>query len=156
MKTQIEIVNKKASFNYEFVDTYVAGIVLYGNEIVAIKEGHVDISEAYCYFIGDELFLKNSIFSMSEKTTNFIKKDSDKIITKAANRDRKLLLNKSELKKIREQVKNKGLTVVPYKLFVNDKKLCKVLIAVAKGKKNYDKRASIQEREIKRRIKMEI
>lgn len=156
MKNQIEIINKKASFNYDFVETYVAGIVLHGAEIVAIKEGNVDISEAYCYFIGNELFLKNSIVSFSQKAIETTKKNPNRIASKAASQDRKLLLNKDELKKIREQVKIKGLTVVPYKIIVNEKHLCKVVIAVAKGKKAYNKKQAIKERDIDRQIKLEM
>lgn len=151
MRNNIEIINKKASFNYDFVDMYVAGIVLHGNEIAAIKDGNVDISEAYCYFIGNELFLKNSIITIS-KGTEFVTKN----ISKAANQDRKLLLNKDELKKIREQVKIKGLTVVPYKVIINERHLCKIVIAVAKGKKAYNKKQAIKERDIDRQIKLEV
>ena len=143
-----EIINKKASFNYEFIDTYIAGIVLQGAEIVSIKDGRVDISESYCYFIGNELFLRN--------TTITPKSECGNTFNKTANRDRKLLLNKDELKKIYEQVKIKGLTVIPYKLLINDKNLCKIIIAVAKGKKNYDKRKVIKERDIERQYKSEL
>ena len=143
MKNNIEIVNKKASFNYEFIETYVAGIVLHGAEIVAIKEGHIDISEAYCYFIGNELFLKNSIIS-TPKAAEFIRKNPDRIISKAA------------AQKIREQVKIKGLAVVPYKIIINEKHLCKVVIAVAKGKKAYNKKQAIKERDIERQTKLEM
>lgn len=143
-----EIINKKASFNYEFIDTYIAGIVLQGAEIVSIKDGRVDISESYCYFIGDELFLRN--------TTITPKSECGNAFNKTINRDRKLLLNKDELKKIHDQVKIKGLTVIPYKLLINDKNLCKIIIAVAKGKKNYDKRKVIKERDIERQYKSEL
>lgn len=146
MKKQIEIINKKASFNFDFVETYVAGIVLNGNEIVAIREGHIDISEAFCYFIGNELFLKNSVINRGDNNASSI----------FSIRDRKLLLNKDELKKIREQVKIKGLTVIPYKVIINDKNLCKIVIAVAKGKKTYNKRQTIKERDLDRQARREI
>ena len=146
MKKQIEIINKKVSFNFDFVETYVAGIVLNGNEIAAIREGHIDISEAFCYFIGNELFLKNSVVNGGDNNTSSI----------FSIRDRKLLLNKDELKKIREQVKIKGLTVIPYKVIINDKNLCKIVIAVAKGKKTYDKRQTIKERDLDRQTRREI
>ena len=138
MKNNIEITNKKASFNYDFVETYVAGIVLNGAEITAIKDGNMNISEAYCYFVADELFLKNAIIAQSP------------------NRDRKLLLNRAELRKIRDAVKIKGLTVVPTKIFINDRHLAKVLIAVARGKKTYDKRETIKKRDIERETKREL
>lgn len=143
-----EIINKKASFNFDFVETYVAGIVLNGNEIVAIREGHIDISEAFCYFIGNELFLRNATITPKSECGN--------VFNKTINRDRKLLLNKDELKKIHEQVKIRGLAVVPYKLIINDKNLCKIVIAVAKGKKTYDKRKAIKERDIERQYKSEL
>lgn len=144
-----EVINKKASYNYEFIDTYIAGIVLQGAEIVAIKDGRVDISESYCYFIGNELFLKNTVITPKAENSNTT-------TVRNTNRDRKLLLNKDELKKIHEQVKIRGLAVVPYKLMINDKNLCKIVIAVAKGKKTYDKRKAIKERDIERQYKSEI
>ena len=147
---KINIVNKKANFNYEFVETYIAGIVLRGPEIVAIRGGHIDISEAYCYFVGGELYLKNSVITTSIED-KFVKRGSG-----PATRDRKLLLTKSELKKIREEVKIKGLTIVPYKVIINERHLCKVVIAVAKGKKNYNKKEAIKERDIDRQVKLEI
>lgn len=145
----LEVINKKASFNYEFIDTYIAGIVLQGAEIVAIKDGRVDISESYCYFIGNELFLKNTV--ITPKTEN-----SNATTFKSINRDRKLLLNRDELKKIHDQVKVKGMAVVPYKLMINGKNLCKIVIAIAKGKKTYDKRKAIKERDIERQYKSEL
>lgn len=145
---RFEITNKKASFNYEFKDTYVAGIVLNGSEISAIRDGRVNISESYCHFVGNELFLKNSVVTP--------KCEHDTYKVKDYNRDRKLLLNKSELKKIYEQVKIKGMTVVPYKLFINERNMCKVVIAIASGKKTYDKRRDIKERDIDRQSKREL
>ena len=143
-----EVINKKASYNYEFIDTYIAGIVLQGAEIVAIKDGRVDISESYCYFIGNELFIKNSVITPKAENNNPISRN--------INRDRKLLLNRDELKKIYEQVKVKGMAVIPYKLLINEKNLCKIVIAVARGKKTYDKRKAIKERDIERQYKSEI
>lgn len=141
----MEIINRKAKFDYEFIDTYVAGIMLKGNEISSIREGKISISESYCYFVGNELYLKNcSISSVSNE---------DKPIHKTAQNEKKLLLNKSELSKIRDAIKIKGLTVIPYKVFINDRGLCKVSIAIAKGKKNYDKRETIKKRDIEREIR---
>ena len=144
-----EVINKKASYNYEFIDTYIAGIVLQGTEIVGIRNGRVDISESYCYFIGNELFMKNASISLKSENNFINKSDAQK-----STRDRKLLLNKGELKKIHDQVKIKGLSVVPYKLIINENNLCKVVIVVAKGKKAYDKRQAIKERELNKQIKM--
>ena len=143
-----EIINKKASYNYDFIDTYIAGIVLQGAEIVAIKDGRVDISESYCYFIGNELFLKNAVITP--------KSENNSVLNRNNNRDRKLLLNRDELKKIYDKVKVRGLAVIPYKLIINDKNLCKIVIAVAKGKKTYDKRKAIKERDIERQYKSEL
>ena len=92
MKQNIEIINRKVTHNYEIIDTYTAGIVLQGAEIVAIKDGRVDISESYCYFIGNELFIKNSVITP--------KAENNSPISRNINRDRKLLLNRDELKKI--------------------------------------------------------
>jgi SsrA-binding protein len=144
-----EVINKKASYNYEFIDTYIAGIVLQGTEIVGIRNGRVDISESYCYFIGNELFMKNASINLKSENNSINKSGTQKSV-----RDRKLLLNKSELKKIHDQVKIKGLSVVPYKLIINENNLCKVVIVVAKGKKAYDKRQAIKERELNKQIKM--
>lgn len=148
MKQNIEIINRKVTHNYEIIDTYTAGIVLQGAEIVAIKDGRVDISESYCYFIGNELFIKNSVITP--------KAENNSPISRNINRDRKLLLNRDELKKIYEQVKVKGMAVIPYKLLINEKNLCKIVIAVARGKKTYDKRKAIKERDIERQYKSEI
>ena len=148
MKQNIEIINRKVTHNYEIIDTYTAGIVLQGAEIVAIKDGRVDISESYCYFIGNELFIKNSVITPKAENNNPISRN--------INRDRKLLLNRDELKKIYEQVKVKGMAVIPYKLLINEKNLCKIVIAVARGKKTYDKRKAIKERDIERQYKSEI
>lgn len=148
MKQNIEIINRKVTHNYEIIDTYTAGIVLQGAEIVAIKDGRVDISESYCYFIGNELFIKNSVITPKAENNNALNRNNT--------RDRKLLLNKNELRKIYDQVKLKGMTVVPYKIIINERNLCKIVIAVAKGKKTYDKRKAIKERDIERQYKSEL
>ena len=148
MKQNIEIINRKVTHNYEIIDTYTAGIVLQGAEIVAIKDGRVDISESYCYFIGNELFIKNSVITPKAENNNARNRNNT--------RDRKLLLNKNELRKIYDQVKLKGMTVVPYKIIINERNLCKIVIAVAKGKKTYDKRKAIKERDIERQYKSEL
>ena len=148
MKQNIEIINRKVTHNYEIIDTYTAGIVLQGAEIVAIKDDRVDISESYCYFIGNELFLRNTVITPKSENNNALNRNNT--------RDRKLLLNKNELRKIYDQVKLKGMTVVPYKIIINERNLCKIVIAVAKGKKTYDKRKAIKERDIERQYKSEL
>ena len=144
MKTSnnITIKNRKASFEYTFLDTYVAGIQLVGVEIKSIKNGNVNLSEAYCVFQQGELYLKNTHISPYENA-GFIKVDPL--------RDRKLLLNKNELRKLSESVSRKGLTIVPTKMFVNERGLCKVEICLCQGKKSYDKRESLKEKDLKRR-----
>ena len=144
MKTSnnITIKNRKASFEYTFLDTYVAGIQLIGVESKSIRNGNVNLSEAYCVFQQGELYLKNTHISPYENA-GFIKVDPL--------RDRKLLLNKNELRKLSESVSRKGLTIVPTKMFVNERGLCKVEICLCQGKKSYDKRESLKEKDLKRR-----
>ena len=143
-KSNIIIKNRKASFEYSFLDTYVAGIQLVGVEIKSIRNGRVNLSEAFCVFQHGELYLKNTHISPYENA-GYIKIDPL--------RDRKLLLNKQELRKLSEGVSRKGLTIVPTKMFVNERGLCKVEICLCQGKKNYDKRESLIEKDIKKRIK---
>ena len=143
-KSNISIKNRKASFEYSFLDTYVAGIQLVGVEIKSIRNGRVNLSEAFCVFQHGELYLKNTHISPYENA-GYIKIDPL--------RDRKLLLNKQELRKLSESVSRKGLTIVPTKMFINERGLCKVEICLCQGKKNYDKRESLKEKDMKKRIK---
>lgn len=143
-KSNISIKNRKASFEYSFLDTYVAGIQLVGVEIKSIRNGRVNLSEAYCVFQHGELYLKNTHISPYENA-GYIKVDPL--------RDRKLLINKNELRKLSEGVSRKGLTIVPTKMFINDRGLCKVEICLCQGKKNYDKRESLKEKDIKKRVR---
>lgn len=144
MKTNnISIKNRKASHEYFFLDTYIAGIQLIGVEIKSIRNGGVNLSEAYCVFQNGELYLKNTHISPYENA-GFVKVDPL--------RDRKLLLNKNELRKLSEGVSRKGLTIVPTKMFINDRGLCKVEVCLCQGKKTYDKRESLKEKDMKRRV----
>lgn len=143
-KSNISIKNRKASFEYSFLDTYIAGIQLVGVEIKSIRNGRVNLSESFCVFQHGELYLKNTHISPYENA-GYIKVDPL--------RDRKLLLNKQELRKLSEGVSRKGLTIVPTKMFINERGLCKVEICLCQGKKNYDKRESLKEKDIKKRIK---
>lgn len=145
----MEIVNRKVRYNYDIIETYNAGIVLRGSEIKAIKEGHISIQEAYCYFIGKELFLKNATITITQKNEHPDKNNYD------ISADRKLLLNKNELLKIKNNVDIKGMTIVPSKVFVDSRGICKVEIVLAKGKKNYDKRETIKNRDIERNMRRE-
>ena len=133
----LNLVNRKAKFDYHFVKTLVAGIQLLGSEVKAIRKSHVGFGDSYCYFVKNELVLKNLIISASE-----INSDHEPL------RERKLLLKKHELKKIKRELIT-GHTVVPVRVFLNERGLIKVEIALAKGKKEYDKRETIKERESK-------
>ena len=143
-KSNICIKNKKASYEYSFLDTYIAGIQLVGVEIKSIRNGRVNLSEAFCVFQHGELYLRNTHISPYENA-GYIKVDPL--------RDRKLLLNKQELRKSSEGVSRKGLTIVPTKMFINERGLCKVEICLCQGKKNYDKRESLKEKDIKKRVR---
>ncbi len=143
MKLQktVNIRNKKASFEYHFLEEYSAGIVLTGTEIKSLREGKVSMADAYCFFNKGELFVKNMNISRYENGTYY---NHDPL------RERKLLLNRRELRKLENKLTDKGLTIIPTRIFINDSGLAKLDIALAKGKKLYDKRESIKEKDIKR------
>lgn len=141
-KNNITIKNRKASHEYFFLDTYIAGIQLVGVEIKSIRQGRVNMTESYCVFHRGELYLKNTHISPYENA-GYVKIDPL--------RDRKLLLNRNELRKLSEGVERKGLTIVPTKMFINEKGLCKVEVCLCQGKKNYDKRESLKEKDMKKR-----
>jgi len=141
LDNKIKIKNKKAFFEYFISDKFVAGIVLTGTEIKSIREGKVSLEEAYCAFKEDELFVIN--MHIAEYKFGTYNNHEPK-------RDRKLLLNKKELKKLTNKVKEKGFTIIPILLFVNEKGLAKLEIGLAKGKKLYDKRESIKTKDNKR------
>jgi SsrA-binding protein len=137
----INIKNKRATFDYELVDTYTAGIVLTGTEIKSIRMGKAGLVDTYCYFVGNELWVKN--MHISEYFYGSYNNHS-------ARRERKLLLNKKELNNLLKESKNPGFTIVPVRLFINEKGLAKLVIALARGKKEYDKRQSLKEKEDRR------
>jgi len=141
MSNKIEIKNRKASHDYEFLDKYTAGIVLTGTEIKSIRLGKASIVDTFCYFRENELWVRNMQ------------------ITEYANRgyvnhdpgcDRKLLLNSIELRKLQRKTKERGFTIVATRLFISDNGYAKLNIALAKGKKEYDKREDIKKRDTKR------
>ncbi|MFY0651817.1 MAG: SsrA-binding protein SmpB [Cyclobacteriaceae bacterium] len=139
----VNIKNRKAGFEYTFIDKYVAGIVLQGTEIKSIKEGKASLQEAYCHLHNEEVYIKGMhIAVFSEGTYN----------NHEPLRERKLLLSKKEIKKIHSKYKEKGLAIVPTRLFVNNRGYAKLEIALAKGKKIYDKRDSIKDKDIKREL----
>ena len=141
--SNINIKNKRASFDYIFTETYTAGIVLTGTEIKSIRLSKVSLVDTYCTFINNELWVKNMHIA-----EYFYGSYNNHV----ARRDRKLLLDRKELRKLRQAVKNPGFTIVPVRLFINEKGLAKLVIALARGKHEYDKRESIKERDDKREM----
>lgn len=144
-----QIVNRKAKFEYQFIRTYEAGVVLKGTEVKSIKAGEANLNDAYCLFINGELFIKSMYIA---------EYDHGNINNHETRADRKLLLRKAELKKIEAKAKEKGFSIVPYKIYLSDRNQIKIEIATAQGKKSYDKSKSIKERDAKRdldRVKKE-
>ena len=141
MSSKINIKNRKASFEYQFIDTFVAGISLVGTEIKSIRNNKANISDAYCVFIDNELFVKN---------LHIAEYPNGGYINHEPKRERKLLLTRQELNKMLGKVKGKGNSIIPIRLFINEKGKAKLEIALAKGKKIYDKRESIKEKDQKR------
>lgn len=139
-----QINNKKASFEYEFIEQYDAGIVLVGTEIKSVRAGKASLQDAYCYFSGGELFLRG----MNIATYFWASAWS----SHEPLRDRKLLLTSRELKHLSAAVKTKGLTIVALRVYISENGYAKVHIALAKGKKEYDKRATIKEKDIRREM----
>ena len=140
-KNSIEILNRKAKFEYHFLDLYEAGIMLTGTEIKSIRNGEVNLKDAYCVFRKGELFVR----SMYIKEYAFGTYDNHE-----PRRERKLLLRRRELKKLEKRVKERGFTIVPYRLYLSDRGFAKLEIALAQGKKSYDKRESIKAKDQKR------
>jgi SsrA-binding protein len=139
----INIKNRQAGFQYELLDKYIAGIVLTGTEIKSIREGKVNLQDGYCYLNNGEVYAKGINITPYAQGTHY---------NHEATRERKLLLKKSEIKKLEGKVEEKGLTLVPLRLFVNDRGFAKLEIALARGKKLHDKRESIKERDVKREL----
>ena len=142
-KNNINIKNKRATFDYAITDTYTAGIVLTGTEIKSIRLGKASLVDTYCIFTGTELWVKNMY--VAEYFYGSYNNHT-------ARRDRKLLLERKELRKLQQAVKNPGFTIVPTRLFINERGLAKLVIALARGKHEYDKRESIKERDDKREM----
>lgn len=141
----VNIKNKRASFDYEFIDTFTAGIVLTGTEIKSVRQGKASLVDTYCYFTNGELWVKNMYVAlyMQGSYNNHVER-----------RERKLLLNKKELRNLEADSKAPGFTIVPVRIFINEKGLAKMVIAYAKGKKEYDKRQSLKEKEDRRMMDM--
>ncbi len=141
LSKKISIPNKKAKFDYAFLEEYSAGMVLTGTEIKSIRQGKVNMSDAYCIFNGSELFVKNLNIAKYEMGTHYNHEPL---------RERKLLLNKRELRKLVNKLTDKGLTIIPTRLFIAESGIAKLEIALAKGKKLFDKRETIKERDVSR------
>ncbi len=140
---KINILNKKARFNYEIVETFEAGIQLFGTEIKSIRLGKASIAESFCQIINNELYVINMQIDEYNLGTHY---------NHLPKRDRKLLLKKRELQKLSKRAQDVGNTIVPLKMYINDKGLAKLQIALAKGKKLYDKREVIKQRENKKAL----
>mgnify|MGYP002626089956 CR=1 FL=1 len=144
---RIQISNRRASYDYEFLEQYDAGIVLAGTEIKSLRAGKASLQDAWCYFSGGELYVRG----MNIATYFWASKWG----SHEPARDRKLLLTRRELRHLEQQVRNKGLTIVAVRAFISDNGYAKLHIALARGKKEYDKRASIREKDIRREMERE-
>jgi len=142
-KNNINIKNRKAKFQYEVLDKFIAGIKLAGTEIKSIRAGKAGIAESFCEFHNGELFVINMHVEEYSHATHF---------NHTPKSERKLLLNKKELRKLEKEVTSSGLTIIPLRLFINDRGFAKLSIALCKGKKIHDKRETIKDRESKRRL----
>ena len=142
----INIKNKKAFFEYQILDKFIAGIELKGTEIKSIREGKATITEGFCFFKNNELWIKGMHITEYKLGT---------YANHEPKRERKLLLNNQELNKISKKIQDQGITIVPLRLFISKKGWAKIEISTAKGKKIYDKRNTIKERDIKRDIERE-
>ena len=143
-KNRIEIKNRRAGFEFEFLESFTAGIVLSGTEIKSIREGKASLVDSYCYFVGTELFVKNMNVAEYWWGSAFSRQDPK--------RDRKLLLTKKELRKLQRAVKEKGLTIVATRLFISENGYAKLNISLARGKREFDKRESIKEKDMRREL----
>ena len=143
-KSRIQINNKRASFDYEFLETYEAGVVLVGTEIKSIRAGRASLQDAYCYFSGGELYVKGMNISSYFWASAWSGHEPG--------RDRKLLLTKRELRHLAQAVKTKGLTIVAVRAYIAENGYAKLHIALAKGKKEYDKRETIKAKDIRREM----
>jgi len=145
-KAPIEVKNKRASFEYHLLDSYECGMVLMGSEIKSIRAGGASISEAFCAFIGDELVVRNMQINPYGTNVHFVHEPK---------RDRKLLLQRKELDKLKRKLKDAGMTIVPVRLFFAANGFANLQIALAKGKKTFDKRESLKAKDVKRDMERE-
>ncbi len=143
MQQSINIKNKRATFDFEFIEKFTAGIVLTGTEIKSIRAGKASLVDSYCYFVNHELWIKGMHISEYKFGSYF---------NHIEKRERKLLLNRKELDKLERKTKESGLTIIPVRLFLNEKGFAKLVVALAKGKKTYDKREDLKRKDAKRDI----
>jgi len=143
IQQKISIKNRRAGFDYTFIEKYTAGIVLLGTEIKSIREGKASLVDSYCYFKNDELYIRSLNISIYTEGN---------LYNHEPTRERKLLLHKQELTKLKKKMQDKGLTIVPTVLFTSDSGYAKVEIAVAKGKKLYDKREDLKTKDLNREM----
>lgn len=141
IQQNISIKNRRAGFDYSFIETFTAGIVLLGTEIKAIREGKASLTDSFCYFRQQELYVRGLNVSIYTEGN---------LYNHEPTRERKLLLNKNELTKLQKKMQDKGLTIIPIHLFTSDKGFAKLEIAVAKGKKMYDKREDLKTKDLNR------
>ena len=142
-KTKGIAVNKKARFEYNFIDQYEVGIVLSGAEVKSLRAGNANLNDAYCYFRKGELWVR-SLYIKEYKMASDYEQDS--------RRERKLLMKKAELRRLERKVKEKGFTLIPYRIYFSDRGIIKLEIALAQGKKVHDKRQSIKEKDMRREM----
>ena len=140
---KVEIVNRRADFEYSFIDTFEAGIVLTGTEIKSIRKGNANLRDAYCFFKKEELYIKSLFIAEYSFAHQF---------NHETRRTRKLLLRRGQLRKLEKQVKERSYTIIPVRLYITDRGFAKIEIALAQGKKVHDKRQSIKERDVKREL----
>ncbi len=143
LKSEVNIKNRRATFDYEILERYVAGIQLFGTEIKSIRESKASLADSYCQFVGSELFAKQMHIAQYQ----FGSYANHEVF-----RDRKLLLTKRELRKLQKATKDTGKTIIPLKMFINDKGLAKLEIALCQGKHSYDKRQALREADDKREM----
>ncbi len=143
LKSEVNIKNRRATFDYEILERYVAGIQLFGTEIKSIRESKASLADSYCQFVGSELYAKQMHIAQYQ----FGSYANHEVL-----RDRKLLMNKRELRKLSKAVKDTGKTIIPLRMFINDKGLAKLEIALCQGKHSYDKRQSLREADDKREM----
>jgi len=142
----VNVRNKKAYFDFHILDTWQAGIALMGTEIKVIRENKVNLQDAFCHIIDGEVFMVNAHIAPYDQGTHY---------NHTPRRDRKLLLKKKEILKMQKALGDKGMTLIPTRLYINDRGLCKVEVGTAKGKKNFDKRDTIKERDVARDLERE-